>query len=176
MSGSKHRIRLTVYSCDRARVGVGLPVEEPYFLAVRQEDERHAELFGVVLPLVLCRHRIGARALGFQRRHRPALPVAEHIVGLRSVGKRVLEQDARPVGQVPACVLEQCVDLDAREGFGRAAHAAAQGSTTSMSISSKSRTLRVATVRPRARAIAAIWQSAGATERPADRRMAAISA
>ena len=33
---------------DLARVGVGLPVEEPHFLAVRQEDERHAELFGVV--------------------------------------------------------------------------------------------------------------------------------
>ena len=29
------------------RVGIGLPVEKPYFLAVRQEGEWHAELFGL---------------------------------------------------------------------------------------------------------------------------------
>ena len=40
-------------------------------------------------------------------------------------------------------------------------HAAAQGSTTSMSASSKSRTLRVATAMRRERTIAAIWQSEG---------------
>ena len=73
-------------------------------------------------------------------------------------------------------VLEQGVDPDPREGFGRTAHAAVQGSTTSMPVSSKSRTLRVATAMPRARAIAAIWPSAGATMRPAERRVAAISA
>ena len=45
-----------------------------------------------------------------------------------------------------------------------------------MSMSSKSRTFRVATAMLRERAVAAIWQSAGATERPAERRMAAMSA
>ena len=59
---------------------------------------------------------------------------------------------------------------------GHAAHAVAQGSTISTPISSKSRTLRVATAIPRHRAIAAIWQSAGAMGRPAERRPAAISA
>ena len=43
-------------------------------------------------------------------------------------------------------------------------------------MSSKSRRLRVATAGPRERAIAAIRQSAGATERPAPRRVAAIAA
>ena len=43
-------------------------------------------------------------------------------------------------------------------------------------MSPKSRTLRVATDIPRERAIAAIWQSAGATVRPAARRLEAISA
>ena len=85
-----------------AGVAVGFPVEEPHFLAVRQEYERHAELFGVVPALVLRRDRIGARPLGLQRRHGAALTVAEHIVGLRAVRKRVFEQHARTVGQVPA--------------------------------------------------------------------------
>ena len=71
---------------------------------------------------------------------------------------------------------EQGIDLDPREGFRRAAHAAVHGLTTSMSISSKSLTLRVATAMPRERAIAAIWQSAGGSVRPTERRMAAISA
>ena len=61
---------------DLARVGVGFAIEKPHFLAVRQEDERHAELFGVVLPLVLGCDGMGARPLGFQRRHRPTLAVA----------------------------------------------------------------------------------------------------
>ena len=106
----------------------------------------------------------------------PRILILPYVAGLRAVGKRVLEQDARTVGQVPAGVLEQGVDLDAREGFGRAAHAVVQGSTTSTSKLSKSRTFRVATVRSRERAIAAIWQSAGETVQPAARRAAAMSA
>lgn len=61
-----------------------------------------------------------------------------------------------------------------REGFRRAAHAAVQGSTTSTSMSSKSRTLHVATAIPRT--IATTWKSAGATVRPAERCAAAMSA
>ncbi len=53
---------------------------------------------------------------------------------------------------------------------------AVHGLTISMSISSKSLTLRVATAMPRDRAIAAIWQSTGGTGRPAERRMSAIIA
>ena len=55
-------------------------------------------------------------------------------------------------------------------------HVAAQGSTTSTPASSKSRTLRVATAMRRERAMAAIWQSAGAMVRPVERRQAAMSA
>ena len=76
---------LGVEARDLARMGVRLPFHEPHFLAVRQEDERYAELFGVVLPLTLRPDRLGARPLGFQRRHGPALPVAEYVVGLRAV-------------------------------------------------------------------------------------------
>ena len=78
--------------------------------------------------------------------------------------------------EIPARVLEQGVDLDVREGFGRPAHAVVHGSTTSMSRASKSRTLRVATAMSRERAMAAIWQSAGAMGRPVERRAAAMSA
>ena len=53
---------------------------------------------------------------------------------------------------------------------------AVHGLTISMSISSKSLTLRVATAMPRDRAIAAIWQFTGETGRPAERRMSAIIA
>lgn len=60
--------------------------------------------------------------------------------------------------------------------FGATGHGGDQGCTILMSMPSKSRTLRVATVMPRERAIAAIWQSAGAMGRPAERRAAAISA
>ena len=48
-----------------------------------------------------------------------------------------------------------------REPLGRAFHPAVQGSTTSIPMPSKSRAWRVATVMPRERATAAIWQSAG---------------
>ena len=59
--------------------------------------------------------------------------------------------------------VDQRIDLTPRKGFGRAAHAAVHGLTVSMSISSKSLTLRVATALSRERATAAIWQSAGGT-------------
>ena len=124
---------LRVEACDRACVGVRLPIQEPHFLAVRKEDERDAELLGVMSSLVLRRDRIDARPLGLQHRHGPALPVAEHVVGQRAVGQRVLEQDARSVGEVPARVLEQGVDPDACEGFGRTAHVVPE-STASMPI------------------------------------------
>ena len=146
---------LCIEARDLARVGVGLPIQKPHFLSVRQEDERYAELFGVVPALVLRRNGIGARPLRLQRRHRPPLPVAEHVVGLRAVGQRVFEQDARAVGQVPARVLEQRVDLDAREGFGSAAHVAAHGSTISTPVWRNSPAFRVTTARPRLAAAAA---------------------
>ena len=82
--------------------------------------------------LVLRHDRIEARPLGLQYRHGPALPVAEHVIGLRAVGQRVLEQDTRSVGEVPARVLKQGVDLDTCEGFRRAVHADVRRSTTLM--------------------------------------------
>ena len=62
-------------------VGVRLAVEEPDLLAVRQEDERRAELLGVVAALILRRDGVDAGALGLDRRKRPSGPVAERIVG-----------------------------------------------------------------------------------------------
>ena len=50
------------------------------------------------------------------------------------------------------------------------------GSITSMPVSEKSPTFRVATAMPSERAIAAIWQSASGIGRPMRRRAAAISA
>ena len=60
--------------------------------------------------------------------------------------------------------------------YGRFAESPVQGSTTPMSMPSKSRTWRVTTVISRDRVIAAIRQSAGAMVRPAERRAGAISA
>ena len=84
-------------------------------------------------------------------------PVAEHVVGPCTVRQRVFEADAHPVREVPTGIPQQSINLDAGKRFGRAAHAPAQGSTTSMSMFSKSRTLRVATAMLRDWAIAAIW-------------------
>ena len=84
------------------------------------------------------------------------------------------EHSNHPSDSSPRGVPQQSVDLDAGEGFGLGAHAPAQGSTISIPMSSKSRTLRVASLMRRAAAMAAIWQSAEATGRPAERRAAAM--
>ena len=68
----------------------------------------------------------------------------------------VFEQDARTVSKVSVRAFGQDVDFGPREGLGRAIHAVVHGLTMSTPMSSKSRTLRVATVMPRERAIAAI--------------------
>ena len=78
------------------------------------------------------------------------------------------------IRQIPACVLQQGVDLDPGEGFGLGSHSPAHGFTISIPMSSKSRTLRVASLMRLAAAMAAIWQSAEATGRPAERRAAAM--
>ena len=57
---------------------------------------RHAQLLGVVPPLLLRPDRVGARTFGLKRRHGPALPVAEHAVGLPVVWQRVFEQELDP--------------------------------------------------------------------------------
>ena len=111
-------------------VGIRFPVQEPHFVAVRQENERDVELFGIVPSLVLRGDRIDAGPLGLQYRHRPSLPVAEHVIGLRAVWQRVFEKHARAVGQVPANIPKQGVDPDAGEGFGRVAHPVVYGSAT----------------------------------------------
>ena len=113
---------LRVEGRDRAGVGVRVPVEEPHLVAVREEDERDVELLRVVAPLVLGGDRIDARALCLDHRHRPPGAVAEHVVRPRTVAKRVLEEDARPVGQVPPGVRKQRVDLDPGERLGGRAH------------------------------------------------------
>ena len=99
---------------DRPGMGVQVPVEEPYLVAVREEDERNFELFRVVAPLVLGGDRVDARALRLHHRHRSPGAVAEHVVRPRAVAKPVLEQHASPVSQVPASVLEKGVDPDPR--------------------------------------------------------------
>ena len=88
------QIVLRIEARDLPRMRVGLAVEKQHVLAVREEDERHFELLGVVAPLILRGYRIGARPLGFQRRHGTPLAVAEGVVRLRTVGEHVLEHDA----------------------------------------------------------------------------------
>ena len=85
---------LCIEARDLARVGVRLPIKEPYFLAVRQENERHPELSRVVPALILRCDGIYAGAFGLKHGHRSALPVAEDVVGLRPVRQRVFEKDA----------------------------------------------------------------------------------
>ena len=158
-------------------MGVGFAVEEPDLLAVRQKRERDTQLLGVVAALVLRPDRLDPRVLRLQRRHRAARAVAEHVVRTRSVGQGVFEQDARAVGDVPVRVLQEGVDPDAGGGLGPAVHAVDdQGSSSSVPVSSKSATFRVATAMPRERAIAAIWPSASDSGRPLARRTATISA
>lgn len=128
---------------------------------------------GVLTALVLRGDGVDAGVLGFEGGHRTAGAVAEDVIGSTSVGKRVLEEDARAVGDVPARVLEKGIDLDPGEGFFGVGHGACHGLTSSSSISTKSMTFLVTTVMPRERAIAAIWQSAGVMRSPAERRMAA---
>ena len=70
--------------------------------------------------------------------------------------------------------LHQGVDRDPGEGFDLDSHHPAQGFTIFTPMSSKSRTLRVASLIREAAAMAAIWQSAEATGRPAERRAAAM--
>ena len=60
----------------RSGVGVGFAIEEPHFLAVRQEDERHPKLSGAGACLVVRRDGIDARAFGFEHRHRATLPAS----------------------------------------------------------------------------------------------------
>ncbi len=49
---------------DLPGMRIDLVGEEPRFLAIRQEDERYAELLGVVVALVLCFNRVDAGADG----------------------------------------------------------------------------------------------------------------
>ena len=71
----------------------------------------------------------------------------------------------------------RCTDADGGPGrFQGDARSSAQGSMTAIPQCSKSAPLRVATAASRARAIAAIWQSASRIGRPAERREAAITA
>ena len=106
-------------------------------LALRQEDERNAKLPGVVALLGASRGRIRAGALRFQGRRRSALPIAELMVGPRTVRQRVFVQHTRTIRQIPGRVLEQCVDLDAREGSGLRPYARAASLSNGSRRSSK---------------------------------------
>ena len=119
---------------------------------------------------------VDAGTLGFKRCHRAPGPVAKHVIGLCAVRQRAFEADAHSVREIPLGIPQQGVNLDAGERFGRSAHKPSQGLNISIPMSSKSRTLRVATAIPRERAIAAIWQSACVIGLPRWRRTAAIPA
>ena len=84
-------------------------------------------LLGVVASLILRRKGVDAGALRLDRRHGAPGPVAQRVVGPRSVRQCVLEQDAHAVREIPAGVLEKSVDLDAGEGFCGSAHALVHG-------------------------------------------------
>ena len=112
------QIVLGVEGGDLTGVGVPAAIQEAHFLAVRQEDEGNVEQRCVMDALVLGGDRVDARPLRFDDRHRAPGAVAEHVVRARAVPEGVLEEDAHPVGQVPAGILEQGVDPDPRECFG----------------------------------------------------------
>ena len=116
------QVVLRIEAGDPPRMGVRVAVQEPYLLAVRQEDEGDGEPFRVVDALVARRGQVGARALGLDDGHRAPGAVAERVIGARPVGQRGLEQNARAVGRVPAGVPEQRVDPDAGERFGPCGH------------------------------------------------------
>ena len=121
-----------------------------------------------------CLARMPERSVDVNQIMRIPPPVAEDAVGPPTVGQRVLVENTRTIRQTPSRVPRPSVDLEAGEGFGPRVHAPAQGSTISIPISSKSRTLRVASLMRRAATMAAIWQSAEARGRPAERRAAAM--
>ena len=116
------QIVLGVEGGDLTGVGVPAAIQEAHFLAVRQEDERNVEQRCVMDALILGGDRVDARPLRFDDRHRAPGAVAEHVVRARAVPERVLEEDAHPVGQVPAGILEPVVDPDPRECFGGSGH------------------------------------------------------
>lgn len=87
-------------------MGIDVGVEEPDFVAVGEEHERHTEEARVVLALILRSEGSGARALGFEHRQRASCAVAEHVVGTGSIRERMLEQHRHAVRDRPADISE----------------------------------------------------------------------
>ncbi len=117
------------------------------------------ELYGGASSAATPESRGVAGPLRFESRYRSATPVAEQM-------------SRTAYARTPS--LRQGVDRDPGERFGLGSHTPTQGFTISTPMSSKSRTLRVASLMRPAIAMAAIWQSAEATGRPAERRAAAM--
>ena len=76
---------LGVEGGDLAGVGIGVAVEQPHFLAVGEEGERHVEFGGVVAALILRGDGIDAGVLRFERGHGAAGAVAEDVIGAGAV-------------------------------------------------------------------------------------------
>ena len=108
-----------------------------------------------------------------------ATPGSRVVAGSFRIESRLPRRQDRRPGEETASERTR-FDLRARRlawptyGFGLGSHTPTQGFTISTPMSSKSRTLRVASLMRPAIAMAAIWQSAEATGRPAERRAAAI--
>ena len=104
-----------------------LPVPEPHFLAVGEEDERHAQLLRIRPRLPRRIGRVGGRPLGLDDRQRPPIAVAQHVVGLGRIRQHVLEPHRIRILDVPALIPDLGVDLDPRKRFvGRHASAPVQ--------------------------------------------------
>ena len=127
--------------------------------AVRQEAEGHVLLSCVSCrPSVRYRDGVDAGTPGSASSAAVGRPCRSERTQLACVlsGSACSKGTPTPFAQVPACIFRQPVDHDAREGIRRTDYTAVQGSTTSTSMPSKSRTLRVTTAMLRERAIAAI--------------------
>jgi hypothetical protein len=100
-------------------MGVLVLVAEPDFLAVGEENERDAEFVGVAAALRFAIGEIDAGLLGLKDCQCPALPVEQDIICTAAAAQRIFEPDALSVGQAPAGVTQQFVNLDPGEGLGR---------------------------------------------------------
>ena len=114
---SSFQIVLRIKPRNLPRMGIALAIQKPHAIAIRQKNEWHLHLLGIMLPLPARRNGVNPLPLRLQRRHRPPGSITQRIVGARAIGQRVLELNARAVTQIPVGILQQGIDLGARAGF-----------------------------------------------------------
>jgi hypothetical protein len=112
-----HEVVLAEHRFDLAEMGVLVLVAELDLLAIRQEDDRNAELIGIAPALRLAAAQGDAGAFCFENSDRAALPVEQRIIGLAAVIKGIFEPHTAAVGEPATRIPEELVNFDAGEGF-----------------------------------------------------------